>query len=224
MPIPIDKLVRSRRKTVAVIVERDGSLTVRAPLHLPAARIDEFVHSHAEWIARTRARMLAQPPAPPPRFTEGETFLVLGKPYPLRMARSQRPALAFDGRAFRLSRGARPRAREAFLRWYKAHAREILTERVQALAGRYSFSYQKVRISSARTRWGSCSTNGTLSFTYRLVMAPVEVVDYVVVHELVHTRIHDHSKKFWAEVAAILPDYRRHVTWLKRNGGSLAGF
>jgi hypothetical protein len=133
----------------------------------------------------------------------------------------QRPALTFDGRGFRLSRNAQARAQAAFVRWYKARALEVLTERVEALAAQHGFRYERIRISSARTRWGSCSSRGTLSFTYRLVMAPLEVVDYVVVHELVHTRIRNHSKVFWRAVGEIIPDYKRHVTWLRRNGPSL---
>jgi predicted metal-dependent hydrolase len=75
-----------------------------------------------------------------------------------------------------------------------------------------------VRISSARTRWGSCSSRGSLSFTWRLVMAPVEVVDYVIVHELAHLRVHNHSPEFWKEVARLMPDYAQRKQWLKDNG------
>jgi predicted metal-dependent hydrolase len=222
MPLAIDRLVRTRRKTVAVIVEGDGRLTVRAPLRLPAAQIDAFVQSHADWIARTRAKLLAHPPPAPHRYAEGETFPYLGRSYPLRLVGPQRPSLTFDGHAFRLSRSARGRAETAFVRWYKARALELLTRRVAALAARHGFHYERIRISSARTRWGSCSSRGTLSFTYRLVMAPPEVVDYVVVHELVHTRIRNHSKVFWRTVGEIMPGYQEHVRWLRKNGPSLA--
>jgi predicted metal-dependent hydrolase len=222
MPVPIDRLVRTRRMTIAVIVERDGRLTVRAPLRMPAAQIDAFVQSHAGWIARTRAKFLAHPPPPPHRYAEGETFLYLGCAYPLRLVGPQRPSLTFDGQAFRLSRSARGRAQAALVRWYKARALELLAERVEALAARHGFHYQRIRISSARTRWGSCSSRGTLSFTYRLVMAPPKVVDYVVVHELVHTRIRNHSKVFWRTVGEIMPGYQERVNWLRKNGPSLA--
>jgi predicted metal-dependent hydrolase len=222
MPPEIDRLVRTRRRTVAIIVERDGRLTVRAPLRMPAAQIDEFVRSHAAWIVRTRARLRLHPAPPPRRYAEGESFLYLGKEYPLRLVAPQRPALTFDGRTFRLSRRAQGRAQAAFVRWYKARALDLLTRRVAAIATRHGFEYGRIRITSARTRWGSCSSSGTLSFTYRLVMAPVEVIDYVVLHELVHTRIRNHSKSFWAAVAALLPDFKSQVGWLKKNGAFLA--
>jgi len=218
MSIPIDKLVRSRRKTVAILIERDGQLTVRAPLRLPTARIQEFVESHFDWITKTRARLRAASPPPAKRYAEGETFLYLGKAYPLILVPAHRPALTFDGAAFRLATSSLPRAAEVFELWYKQQARQFLTGRVQALAGKHAFRYQKIRISSARTRWGSCSSRGTLSFTYRLVMAPEDVVDYVVMHELVHTRVRNHSKTFWNKVAELMPNYKVRLAWLKKNG------
>jgi predicted metal-dependent hydrolase len=84
------------------------------------------------------------------------------------------------------------------------------------------FAWKQIRISSARTRWGSCSTTGNLSFTWRLVLAPLEVIDYVVIHELVHTTIKNHSPAFWHRVAEIMPGYKQQVTWLKRNGRFLS--
>jgi predicted metal-dependent hydrolase len=89
---------------------------------------------------------------------------------------------------------------------------------VNLYAAQYGLRYEKIRITSAQTRWGSCSPKGTLSFTWRLVMAPLEVIDYVVIHELAHLRVKNHSKTFWAEVESMLPDYTRHVAWLRKNG------
>jgi predicted metal-dependent hydrolase len=218
MPIPIDVLIRTHRKTVAIQIDRDGHLTVRAPMRLSAARIQAFVESHADWIAKTINRLQASPPVPTHRYLDGETFLYLGKAYPLSILPARRPGLAFDGAAFRLSKTSLPKAPQLFEAWYKQQARLYLTERVSALAAQHAFRYQKIRISSARTRWGSCSSLGTLSFTYRLVMAPAEVVDYVVMHELVHTQVHNHSKTFWNKVAQLMPDYKSRLAWLKKNG------
>jgi hypothetical protein len=210
------ELIRSRRRTIALIVRHDGRLVVRAPLRAPEKLIREFVVSKADWVRKKQAQTQAER-LPARRYVEGEHFPYLGKSYPLKYVGPQRPALKL-GSAFRLSRSARSRARAAFLRWYKTRSAQVLAERVNRIALEHGFVYRQIRISSARTRWGSCSSRGTLSFSYRLVMAPLEVVDYVVVHELVHLKIRNHSKKFWAQVAAILPDYKRHVTWLKKNG------
>jgi predicted metal-dependent hydrolase len=218
MSIPIDRLVRSRRKTVAIIVERDGSLTVRAPVRMAEIRIRAFVESHAEWIAKNQARLKVLAPLPSKRFTQGETFLYLGQSYPLTIVPHQRSALTFDGSAFRLAKSALAKAGGIFKRWYKEQASSHISARVLNIAGKYGFHYQKIRISSARTRWGSCSSLGTLSFTYRLIMTPPEVVDYVVLHELVHTQVRNHSKKFWSRLGDLMPDYKERYTWLKING------
>lgn len=218
MPILIDRLVRTRRKTIALVVERDGRLTVRAPLRMAEGRIRAFVEQHAGWIVKHQAKASLSAPPAPKQFTAGETLLYLGKLYPLTVVPPQRPTLTLDRSAFRLAQSALPKAQETFTRWYKKQALTVLTERVETLAKRYGFTYQKIRISSAHTRWGSCSSRGTLSFTWRLVMAPPEVVDYVVVHELVHTKIKNHSKTFWAQVGELMPGYKTNIRWLKQNG------
>jgi predicted metal-dependent hydrolase len=97
----------------------------------------------------------------------------------------------------------------------------VISDRVKIFSDQYGFAPKRVRISSAKTRWGSCSPDGTLNFTWRLVMAPLDVVDYVVVHELVHLRVKDHSEKFWREVEKVLPEYRVQRTWLRTHGEKL---
>jgi predicted metal-dependent hydrolase len=221
MPIPIDHLIHSKRRTVSLIVQRDGTLTVRAPLRMPAAHIQEFVQNHADWIQKKQAQAQASPPPPEKHYINGETFLYLGKEVPLTIVPPRRPALSFSGGRFHLANSHLPKARQVFIRWYKAQALAVLSERVAFLAEKNGFTWRKIRISSARTRWGSCSTGGTLSFTWRLVLAPPEVIDYVVIHELVHTQIKNHSVKFWHKVAEITPEYKRRVSWLKKNGRSL---
>ncbi len=221
MPIPIDKLVRSKRKTIALIIQQDGTLTVRAPLRMPDAHIRDFVETHSDWINRTRVKVRKTAPTRPRSYTEGETFFFLGQAYPMKIVPRQRTRLDFDGQSFRLARSALPRAEAAFIAWYKKQAAVFLAEWVRLRAKNHGFHYKKIRISSARTRWGSCSTTGTLSFTYRLIMAPVQVVDYVIVHELVHTQVRNHSKTFWRRVGEVMPDYKTHLTWLKKNGPAL---
>ncbi|HZU87561.1 MAG TPA: SprT family zinc-dependent metalloprotease [Anaerolineaceae bacterium] len=217
-------LIRSRRRTVALIIQTDGKLLVRAPLRLAEARIRDFIESKLEWVKQKQAEMLAaQKAAPPPKqFVAGEKFTYLGEAYPLEIVPRARPALALENGRFRLAKSAQPRAQEAFERWYRAQAAQVLAERVQTylpLFEAFGCKPSKIRISSARTRWGSCSSTGTLSFTWRLVLTPLPVIDYVVVHELAHLRVRNHSKDFWQLVKAILPDYAKRRAWLKANGG-----
>ena len=104
---------------------------------------------------------------------------------------------------------------------YKKQAREYIVPKVDEYALKFWFTYNKIRITSATTRWGSCSSKKNLNFSYRLILAPKTAVDYVIVHELCHLRQMNHSKKFWAEVEAIMPEYKEHENWLKKNGYKL---
>jgi predicted metal-dependent hydrolase len=217
MSVTVDQVIRSKRKTIAILVQCDGRVIVRAPLKAPEALIRQFVESKSGWINAKKAQLAQQPILAARQFKAGEKFPFLGQDYPLSVVTGQRAALRFE-RGFFLNEKALPTAQLVFEKWYKAAALKVLTERVNALAAQHGFRYGKIRITSARTRWGSCSASGTLSFTWRLVLAPLEVVDYVVVHELAHLKIKNHSKAFWAAVAALMPDYKRRMAWLKANG------
>ncbi len=213
----IDQLIRSKRKTIAIIVQRDGKVIVRAPLKASERQIRQFVGSKSGWIGKKRIQMQEQAPALQKKFTAGERFPYLGQEYALSVVSGPRAGLRFEG-GFSLNQNSQAEAALLFEKWYKAAARQVLNERTRFYAQKFGLEYKKIRISSARTRWGSCSSRGTLSFTWRLVMAPLEVVDYVVVHELAHLRMQNHSAAFWAEVAKMLPDFKRHRDWLKKNG------
>lgn len=219
MTTQVNQIIRSKRKTLSLIVKPDGSLIVRAPLRASQKVILEFVEKNREWIQKHQAKALAAAP-PRKQYVAGETFLFLGAAYPLEIVRGQKKDLVLDG-TFKLAESAQPRAAVAFERWYREQAKRILQERVSLFARQHNFQYKRIGITSARTRWGSCSATGSLNFSWRLILAPLEVVDYVVVHELVHTVLHNHSKQFWHRVEAIMPNYKEHRTWLKKNGQPL---
>jgi predicted metal-dependent hydrolase len=219
-PPTIDKIIRTRRRTIAIYIHPDGKVIVRAPHKTPEHLIRQFVQTKAAWIARQKARAAQKPVTPAKSYQGGEKFPLLGQNYPLRIIQSPKTALTFQDE-FLLPQKAQPRARQAFETWYKTRARQLFQERVTHYAQKFGLQYQKIRISSARTRWGSCSTRGVLSFTWRLIMAPIEIIDYVIIHELAHLRVPNHSQKFWAEVARMLPDYQPRLNWLRQNGHTL---
>ena len=214
--IEINKLVRSKRKTLSLIVETDGTLTVRAPLRMKETEIRQFIEAKKNWIKRKQFKAQEEAAAPR-RYVDGETFWYLGQPVPLRIISDGKSALVMDG-SFKLTKSKQPQAQSVFTTWYKKRARKVLTERVEFFARKHGFKVGKIRISSARTRWGSCSSKETLSFTWRLVMAPPDVIDYIVVHELCHLKEMNHSVVFWTQVESILPDYKQHRKWLKSYG------
>ena len=220
MTIPVHQIIRSKRKSLALIVKPDGSLLVRAPLRTSKALIEEFIEKNRQWIEKNQAKALANPPLAPRQYVHGEKFLYLGTRYPLEIVEGQRAGLRLDG-TFKLVVSHQREAASAFERWYRERARQILTARVEFFARQYDFQYKGIRITSARTRWGSCSDTRSLSFSWRLILAPLVVVDYVVVHELVHTVFHNHSSQFWHRVGTIMPDYKEHQKWLRKNGQQL---
>lgn len=215
--IPIDQLIRSRRKTIALIITREGKLLVRAPLRTSQGQIDAIVAEKAAWIRTRKAEMLARPKTPTLAYQEGASFPYVGRLYPLRFSTSASARLALKNGDFQLSSASAGQAGKYFLSWYKRQARLVLAEQVRIHAARLGLNPTKLRISSARTRWGSCSSRGTLSFTWRLVLAPLGVIDYVVVHELIHLEIKNHSKMFWQRVLAAYPDAPAARRWLKEN-------
>ena len=166
------RIVRSRRRTVALEVTRQGEVLVRAPLRMPQEDIGRFVAAHAGWLEKARARVAARQAAHPP-LTEEET---------------------------------------ADLR---RRAGEVLPRRTAYYAARMGVEPASVKITAARTRFGSCSGKNSICFSLYLMQYPEEAIDYVVVHELAHIRHHDHSPAFYAEVARVLPDYRERMALLK---------
>jgi hypothetical protein len=220
MPVEVHQIIRSKRKTLALIVKPDGSLVVRVPLRTSERTIQEFIEKNTGWAEKKRAEALATLPPAPRQYASGELFMYLGNVYPLEIVKAQREPLLLQ-ESFKLAQSAQNNARHAFECWYREQAKRIVQDRVDFYACRYDFRYKKIGITAARTRWGSCSSDGALNFSWRLILAPIEAVDYVVVHELVHTSIHDHSKRFWKKVAEILPDYQERRKWLRRNGQTL---
>ncbi len=214
--IPIDELIRSRRKTIALIIQPDGRLIVRAPLRASQAEIQRVLERHRSWILKKQAQVRSQQAACPVHtYRPGDRFLYLGKVCQLEIRDAKRPLLALDGETFYLARSAQQSAAAVFRAWYRAQAARFIPDRVAALAKMNGFHPRGVRITSARTRWGSCSQAGNLSFTWRLMIAPPEVIDYVILHELTHLEIKNHTPAFWERLKSLVPEYKERVRWLK---------
>jgi predicted metal-dependent hydrolase len=214
----IDRLIRSRRRTYSIEVERDGSLVVRAPNRASMREIRGVVKDRRNWIARKQRQTQEKYGSTAPKhFVEGERFLYLGDPYPLAIGNATNPPLTFDNRNFVLSGEHVGEAQEAFIGWYRQQASSVISERVKRYSSPSGIRYRRLKITNAQRRWGSCSATGNLCFSWRLAMAPLDVIDYVVVHELAHIEHKDHSRKFWDRVESVLPDYRSRRNWLKDN-------
>lgn len=216
-------LVRSRRRSVGLEVRPDATLVVRVPVRAPLTLVDAVLLEKSAWIKeklqQARNRNLSLPRHD---FLTGERFPYLGRDHPFVVAAFQDRPLVFDERTgFTLDMAVFDRGEQLFESWYRTRARELLTERVRLYAPRVGVPIPRLRITGAERRWGSCSATGTVSFAWRLIMAPTDVIDYVVVHELAHVRQMNHSPAFWAVVAAVMPDYAQRKRWLKEHGPSL---
>jgi predicted metal-dependent hydrolase len=214
--IRIDKIVRSRRRTIALIVTPEARVVVRAPLKAPASMIDKFVREQHGWIRKKIAEMKERPKAVDYTYAEGEVFWFLGRPYPLHVVDDGRAVIERTDRLC-VSQSLVPEIRHRLKRWYMAEAAKEIHSRCMWFSMMTGYSPASVRITDARQRWGSCTHQGGLNFSWRLIQAPLAIVDYVIVHELVHLRQPDHSRKFWAKVEALMPDYKRRRKWLREN-------
>lgn len=213
--IKIDKIIRSNRKTIALEVTRDATLVVRAPELAAIETIRKIVAKKSSWINRKishvrglQSRMVEK------EFVNGEGFLFMGNAYKLHILENGELPLSFD-RGFYLQRRYLSIARELFVEWYKEQAQLKLSERVHWYASQAGLKYKSIKITEANKRWGSCGSNGNLNFSWRLILAPLGAIDYVVVHELAHLEIKNHSRDFWNKVKVMFPDYERYRRWLK---------
>lgn len=208
-------LIRSRRKTVAIYIRDNASVEVRAPLKMPISDIGRFVDSKSNWI-RSNLERVSHNLAARSSFTltYGDKITLLGAEYPIRAGHGR--SMGFDGSGvFILPRLNDDEVKQAVIRIYKRIAKASLRERAEHFAGLMGVTPASIKITSAKTRWGSCSGKNNISFSWRLVMTSGFAIDYVIVHELAHIIEHNHSPRFWAIVERILPDYKLRQKELK---------
>ncbi len=191
-------------------------------MHMSSGAIERFIEKKNAWINRKIAEVVARPRPAVKQFTDGEIFPYLGNDYPLKISDTADRVIKFDN-GFHIPASCYIRARELLIDWYRSQASDVIKSRLDACASFNMISYERFKITSARTKWGSCSGRGRICFSWRLVMAPLDVIDYVVAHELAHIERKDHSKLFWDRVKELCPEYREHTRWLKDNGHLLAG-
>lgn len=218
MSIKIDQIIRSKRASIGLEVNAKAHLIVRAPLGASEKTIQKVIEEKALWIQKAKLKMEQKlQNFESKKFTSGEKFLYLGKEYPLEIGNFYKMPLDLK-EAFQLSRRYEQNASEVFLHWYKRKAMQKIGERARFFYALTGLKYSQIKINSAQTRWGSCAHSGNLNFSWRLIMAPEAVIDYVVVHELVHLEEKNHSANFWNKVKKILPEYSEHKKWLQDNG------
>jgi predicted metal-dependent hydrolase len=204
----------ARARRVRVTVDAGGDVIVTLPRKASERRAAEAVRELRPWIERRREALLraaaevARAPGTLPYL--GDELRVLPEPGRERVHRRGDALLVPEGDA-----------REAIERFYRRRARAEIGARLDAAVARAGTSYRGLTIRGQRTRWASCSSNGGMSFNWRLLLAPVAVLDYVIEHEVCHLEVMDHSPRFWALLESRVPDWREHADWLRRYGSTL---
>lgn len=213
-------VTRSRRRTLGLQLLPNGELMVRAPLRADAAHIDRMVRAHARWIERARMRLRQRPSARTYTFAPGTTLPYLGQEFTIRYStKTLVPVVLTD--SFELQASTALQAKKHLEQWYRRMALHHFSVRLKEISARHQIAFRQLRLSSARTRWGSCSGRGTISVVWRLIFAPPAVIDYVLCHELAHIVHHNHRPQFWKLVHTLQPDFELHRQWLRTHGYTL---
>lgn len=214
------ELIRMKRKTISLHMDETGHVLVKAPLFISAKKVDTMVAERKDWIEEQQKKIQYEYENRP-KYVDGEEVWYLGSPYVLRVSQNgKRNTICISGNTM-LFRGpaTEPEERRSIIEtWLRKEAKDIFAERVREYQDIIGVYPQKIYIKDQKTRWGSCSEKGNLNFNFRLVMMPIELIDYVVVHELCHLIHMNHSKEFWELVGEILPDYKARRKRLKEHG------
>lgn len=217
--VVIDQLIRSSRKTVSLQITENGSLIVRAPKRASLRTINSFVNEKQRWILRHQEdskKKLQIKNETAKKFIIGEQFPFLGQDYLLQASEALSADIIFD-QGFFVAQHALNNIKDNLLKWYYQQALSVITQRVEYYCSKAKLKYQMVKIIDPKSLWASCGPDGKLHFSWRLIMAPLAVIDYVVAHELAHLVHHNHSKRFWKKVETIMPNYIEYKNWLKEN-------
>ncbi len=208
----------STRRTLNITVERDRKITVRAPEHLSLEKIDSIVQSKKQWIKEKIHHAQKYPETPVvKKFVSGETLMYLGKNYQLLVVDEDIEGIDFNQR-FRISRKNQVRANGLFKTWYLEQALQKIEPLAKQYAKYLGVEYAELKTSEMKYRWGSCTPANNIIFNWRIIKAPMYVVNYLVAHELVHLIEDNHTPRFWNILSIQVPYYQKAKAWLKTNG------
>lgn len=216
-----DAIIRSKRKTLSIGIDSFGRLTVRAPLSCSDERIFAFLREKEAWILKKQAQRQGAGISLPPENLHGYQLLLLGKYHEILLADIKE--VRFDRENSRIFLPIQ-KSRERIVKWLKDNAKRIFTAETERTAKAMGVRYGKISVNSAKSHWGVCSGTNDIRYSFRLLYAPKEVIAYVIVHELAHTKHKNHSAAFWKEVARYEPDWKEKRRWLKLHGGLMEVF
>lgn len=212
-------IVRSQRKTLSLQIQEDGSLLVKAPYFVNDQDIQRFLQEKRSWIEERRSWIQSKQFAQKREYKDGEELLYLGNV--VRLTIGSYPSIRMQDNALLFPDCLTFRIKKELHRWFFYEAKRVITELAHINASRMNLSYTSIMFSDTRSKWGSCTHDNRLQFCWRLIMAPLVVIHYVVIHELVHIQEKNHSDRFWRKVRLYIPSYKQHINWLKIHGHRL---
>jgi len=208
-----------RRRTLEIIIDRGGELVVAAPESEELESIERFIREKRYLVyTKLAEKEKLRPVRESKEYVPGESFHYLGRTYRLLLVDKQDVPLKLQKGRFTLLRTEAASGKKRFVRWYTAHARPWLGERVQPFADRMAVAPGLVKVRPLGHRWGSCSPNGAVNFHWAAIQLPPSIIDYLIVHELAHLHEHAHTPDFWKRVDRAMPDFAHRKQWLAENG------
>ena len=222
---PVD-VVRTDRKRSASIFLDGEVIKVRVPKSLSVERIRELITKRTPWITTKLKEAAGRQIIKPKEFVSGETFPCLGRNYRLKVIKGDAPSIKLKGGylvATVSETDTTPQAtiKSMLVSWYQEHAETRLGEKTERLARIVGVEPNSITVTDYKSRWGSCSVKGDISYNWRIILAPHRMVDYVVVHELCHILEHNHSARYWNHVEQYVPNWRECKDWLRINSKCL---
>ena len=219
------ELIQRPRRSMELQIKGPNQLRVLVPTGLAEPAVFGFLEKKAGWIRQGLASAAEREAAAQARMSDGAQWLLLGKLFTLRLQSAASSGLEFVWKDGCLTANGccddLDAVRKGLLKWYRVQAEAYVFPRVEALARQFGLAPRSVSLSEAKKRWGSCTNRGAVRINTRCVQAPRSVIDYVIIHELSHLSHLNHSRAFWAVVAARQPDYAAQRNWLKQYGTKL---
>lgn len=213
------KVQKSKRRSLALQVTPLGELIVKTPFHLPERMIEKFLNEHEDWIKEKLEKVQKRPKILSHTYTNGDTFLFLGHEVTLEIGDYKDISIKNGQLLFPL--GLSFRIQKELENFYIREARQLITTQTEKFAKEMGTSFREITFSDTRSQWGRCTADNRLQFSWRLIMAPLLTLNYVVIHELAHTTEKNHSRAFWSIVRKYTPSYRQQIKWLNENGRRL---
>ena len=212
-----------KRKTMGIYIDAYGGVEVRVPKDTPEERVIQLLEEKWDWIQRTTKKMKERVVGHKEKVYEtGEVFQYLGDAYPIEIVQAinilqEHVVIEGDKLIIYVQQHEDERVKQALKRFYYQKCKALVESRIRYYQSHFKLKPRSIKITDNKSRWGSCDSNLQLTFNWKLAMAPLEVIDYIVVHEMCHMVHLNHDRSFWRLVGKMLPDYKERESWLTQS-------